>query len=804
MNTFNKQKKERSMKSTARIFLALAVISTCAVAQDTLPIIPKPEQVERGEGSFTLTARTPVVVKSGSEALADIARLFTADARVLVGLNLAVRKVQDPAAAKKAVILVVDSSGSPSRPEGYTLAVGRSGIVISAATPAGVFYGTQSLLQMMPAKRSDRVVIPSVTVRDAPRFPWRGMHLDVSRHFFPKKFIKTYIDMIAMHKMNVFHWHLTDDQGWRIEIKKYPKLTKVGAWRVNRENHLWDNRKPARPGEKATYGGFYTQKDIREIVEYAARRYVTIVPEIEMPAHSVAALASYPQYSCTGGPFLVPVGGYWPNSDIYCAGNDSTFAFLQDILSEVIDLFPGTFIHIGGDEADKAEWKKCPKCQARIRENNLKDESELQSYFVKRIEKFIISKGRRLIGWDEILEGGLAPEATVMSWRGISGGIAAARENHDVVMSPTSHCYFDYYQGPRYLEPWAIGGFTPVSKVYTYEPVPDSLTEEQGRHILGAQANVWTEYIQTPKYAEYMSIPRMAAMAEVVWSPKGARQWADFSSRLSHLMAQYAAHGYGPAKSAYAVTFATALDTVSRKITVSLSSELDSSHIYYTLDGSMPSGTSHRYGQPFTVGGTPIAVPAGRKGRGVRSTGAVVTLRAAVLRRGKPLGPVSVQRFEVHRAAFRPITLAFPYEQYTGGGGSALVNMIRGTTAYNDGAWQGYHHNDLDAVVDLGEVVPIGRISSSYLEDVGEWIFWPTAVEYSVSADGAAYTTVGTFTCAVPKAARAARIKEFSKRLEGVKARFVRVVAKNLGVCPEWHGGKGENAWLFADEIVVE
>jgi len=801
------------MKTSIRFLLAALIASSGAFSRTPpppgggdLPVIPRPELVTPGEGSFLLSARTPVVVKAGSPELGDIARMFSRSARELTGLPFALKKTADPASAAGAIVLELDSLAAPPGAEAYTLTVNPSGITIRARAAAGVFYGTQSLLQMLPAGKAARLRIPSVVIRDEPRFPWRGMHLDVSRHFFPAKFIHTYIDMIAMHKMNVFHWHLTDDQGWRIQIKKYPRLTKIGAWRVDRERQPWNYRKPARRGEKATYGGFYTQKEISEIVEYARRRYITIVPEIEMPAHSVAALASYPKYSCSGGPFLVPVGGYWPNSDIYCAGNDSTFAFLQDILSEVIGLFPGRFIHIGGDEADKTEWKKCPKCQARIRENNLKDEGELQSYFIKRIEKFLLSKNRRLIGWDEILEGGLAPEATVMSWRGIAGGVAAARQNHDVVMSPTSHCYFDYYQARQEYEPAAIGGLTSVSKVYAYEPVPDSLSEAEAAHVLGAQANVWTEFIPTAKHAEYMTMPRMAAMAEVVWSPRGARDWADFSSRLEHLMSYYAARGYTYAKSAYVVAFSTALDSATRKITVALSSEMAGGEIYYTLDGAGPTAASHHYERPFSFGGTPVELPQARKGRrpGRSAAGNTLRVRAAVVRGGRLMGAVSEVSFEIHRAAFRPLALKYPYEQYTGGGDAALVNMIHGTTAYDDGNWQGYHQNDLDAVVDLGEVVPIRRISSSYLEDIATWIFCPSAVEYSVSEDGGKYTEVGRFSAAAPKAARAARIREFSKPLAGVKARYVRVFARNVGICPGWHNGKGEKAWLFADEIIVE
>jgi len=364
------------------------------------------------------------------------------------------------------------------------------------------------------------------------RFAWRGMHLDVSRHFFPKEFIKTYIDLIAMHKMNVFHWHLTDDNGWRIEIKKYPKLTSVSAWRVDREDQTWREVTPPKPGEKATYGGFYTQEDIREIVKYASERQVMILPEIEMPGHTSEVFAAYPSLSCSGKKMYVRPGSYWPNEDIFCAGNDSVFVFLEDVLDEVMELFPGPYIHIGGDEADKTNWKKCPKCRQRMKDEHLNNEDELQSWFIKRMENYLVAHGKKLIGWDEILEGGLAPEATVMSWRGIAGGVASARQGHDAVMSPGTHCYFDHYQADPEFEPEAIGGFTTLKKVYSYEPVPEELTPDEARHILGAQGNVWTEFIPAPEHAEYMAVPRMTALAEVVWSPDSKRNWEDFRERL--------------------------------------------------------------------------------------------------------------------------------------------------------------------------------------------------------------------------------------------------------------------------------
>lgn len=453
--------------------------------------------------------------------------------------------------AKRVIHLALDDSLVELGIEGYTLTVQPDRIDLKASQPAGLFYAVQTLIQLMPpavyqpasASNKIKIRIPCVEIKDRPRFGWRGLMLDVSRHFFPPEFIYRFIDFLAMHKLNTFHWHLVDDQGWRIEIKKYPKLTEVGAWRVDREANHWNAREPQKPGEKATCGGFYTQDEIRDIVSYATNRYITIIPEIEMPGHTTAALAAYPEYSCSGGPFSVLPGGVWPITDIFCAGKEETFIFLEDILTEVMDLFPSRFIHIGGDEATKTEWEKCPLCRERIQKEGLKDVEELQSYFIRRIERFLNSHERRLIGWDEILEGGLAPQATVMSWRGTQGGIDAARLGHDVVMSPTSHCYFDYYQGDPDVEPLAIGGYLPLSRVYEFDPVPGELSAEESSFILGGQANLWTEYVSTPEHAEYMLFPRTAALAEAVWTLPDLKDWTDFAARLEGQLARYKAAG---------------------------------------------------------------------------------------------------------------------------------------------------------------------------------------------------------------------------------------------------------------------
>ncbi len=406
-------------------------------------------------------------------------------------------------------------------------------IDVPANSSAGLFYGVQTIFQLLPPELFGSIShpemkwsIPAVSIFDVPRFRWRGMHLDVCRHFFPKDFIKKYIDDIAMYKMNTFHWHLTDDQGWRIEIKKYPLLTTIGAWRKGSMIGPYSDQK----FDSVRYGGFYTQDDIREIVAYAAARHVTVVPEIEMPGHSLAALASYPKLSCTGGPF--DVGEAWGVfNDVYCP-REATFTFLKNVLTEVCALFPGKYIHIGGDECPKVRWKECADCQKLMKRKKLKNENQLQSYFVKRIEKLLDSKGKQLIGWDEILEGGLAPNAAVISWRGTKGGIAAAQKKHFVVMTPGAYCYFDYYQGNPQYEPLAIGGYTPVDKVYSYEPIPDELSSSQRQYILGAQGNMWTEYVATPEHVEYMIFPRICALAEVVWSPKNSGIIPIFAERL--------------------------------------------------------------------------------------------------------------------------------------------------------------------------------------------------------------------------------------------------------------------------------
>ena len=529
-------------------------------------VIPKPVKIEKLTGKFLVNANTKIV---GSEALKKEGELLAGMLSAATGESISFSSEESGNISLK-LDDAIDSE------EGYALNVAFDKIEISGKNTKGVFYGIQTLRQLMPARIETgdgslkELAIPAVAITDNPRYKYRGMHLDVARHFFPVDYIKKYIDLIALHKMNTFHWHLTEDQGWRIEIKKHSKLTEIGAWR----NGTIVGHLPGIENDEKRYGGFYTQEDIKDIVAYAAERHVDVIPEIELPGHSSAAIAAYPNLSCfpeeptiitkdmgsakgkeiqaNGTPKIVQeTWGVF--NDVYCAGKDETFAFIQNVLDEVIPLFPSKYIHIGGDECPKTNWKRCSDCQTRIKNEGLHDEHELQSYFIQRIEKYLNSKGKQIIGWDEILEGGLAPNATVMSWRGIKGGIVAAKQKHDVIMTPGSHCYFDHYQvnveeRKEYPEPLAICCFTNVEKVYAFEPTPEELSTEAQQYILGAQGNVWTEYMETNDYVEYMILPRMTALSEVVWSPKEARDWKDFSDRLETMRIRYDALGLNYAK----------------------------------------------------------------------------------------------------------------------------------------------------------------------------------------------------------------------------------------------------------------
>jgi hexosaminidase len=611
------------MKTRLSIALSCALLAACAPSatrgpeadaravhdRSAYPLIPFPRHLEPRAGWFVLNAESRIEVEGAAPELRAVAERWAEPVRRAAGLPLPVTGAAGAAPAN-AIRLRIDPQASDN-PEGYRLSVTTTAVTLSAPELAGIFYGLQTLRQLLPveverarigqtvaaraANGGPRWAIPAVEIEDAPRFKYRGLHLDVGRHFFPVEFVKKYIDLMALYKFNVFHWHLTEDQGWRLEIKKYPKLTEVGSCR--KETMVAKNFNPY-VGDGKPYCGYYTQEEAREIVEYARERFVTVIPEIEMPGHSLAALASYPELACTPGPFEVQTR-WGVFEDIYCP-KEETFAFLQDVLTEVMEIFPSRYIHIGGDEAPKKRWKESPIAQEVIRREGLRDENELQSYFIRRIERFLNSRGRAIIGWDEILEGGLAPNATVMSWRGMAGGIEAAKQRHDVIMVPTSPLYLDYYQGDPRQEPLSIGGYNPIERVYAFEPIPVELTPEEAKHVIGAQGNVWTEYIKTPEHVEYMAYPRALALSEVVWSPKEVRDWADFLERLPAQLSRL-----GALEVNYRIPEVRGLEkdqlTLEDHVTIELGSLVPGSEIRYTLDGTDPTRTSTLYTGPFRL-----------------------------------------------------------------------------------------------------------------------------------------------------------------------------------------------------------
>ncbi|WP_052670932.1 glycoside hydrolase family 20 protein [Draconibacterium sediminis] len=745
-------------------------------------IVPKPVSVVKKEGVFKITDNTKVLFNASDETEKEFSDLAKDLLKSATGNT---PEFVAPTAPKEGNILIQLNNPLDTKigNEGYTLSIQNDRVFLNANTTAGLFYGMHSIWQLLTV--NDGTTLPCMDITDYPRFGWRGLHLDVSRHFMPVEFIYKYIDYIALNKMNVFHWHLVDDQGWRIEIKKYPKLTDVGAWRADREDLDWNSRKEPVKENEPKYGGFYSQEDVKAIVEYARKKHVTVIPEIEMPAHVMSALAAYPEFSCTGEYKPVPPGGVWPITHIFCAGKEETFNFLEDVLTEVMELFLSTYIHIGGDEATKTEWEKCELCQKRMTDEGLKDEHELQAYFIKRIEKFLNKNGRQLIGWDEILEGGLDPTATIMSWRGSDPGIRAAKAGHDVVMSPTSHCYFDYYQGDPSLEPKAFGGNITLKKVYNYEPVPAELSIDEAKHIIGAQANIWTEYMPNGRHVEYMIMPRMSALSEVLWSPKDAKDWGDFSKRMESQYKRFDKLGINYATSAFQVSAKPELDPANKSIKIELSTEAYDPTIYYTTDGSKPTANSKKYTQPFSIS---------KSG----------TVKAVVIQDGELKTEPLATDFFIHKAIACKVDQKFPNSKsYESTGEYALVNGIKGTRNHADGNWKGFVGNDFVGTVDLGKETEFSAVKVGVLQNIGAWIFYPSQMIVEGSNDGKTFKKIGSVKNKVSISDGERQIQELVVNKKAL-ARYLRVTVKNLGECPKGHAGAGEPAWLFVDEIIVE
>jgi len=745
------------------------VLMSCLVvpAQDNKewPLIPAPVQWELLPGKFLL--ETGIRMELQHDSLQPVAGLL----RQYLG---ELRNGNTNAAAVQPIIRLQINKALSHSSEAYSLRIGEHELIVEGSSLQGLGWGIQTLRQLWQPGQ-DGYWLPAMRLKDEPRFAYRGMALDVSRHFFPVSFIRQYIDLLALYKFNTFHWHLTDDQGWRIEIKSLPRLQEVAAWRsgtlIGHKKEL-PHRFDGKP-----YGGYYTQNEIKEIVAYAQQRGITVIPEIEMPGHALAALAAYPHLGCTGGPY--ETARFWGIfDDVFCAGNDSSFYFLQQVLDEVMALFPSPYIHIGGDECVKDKWKVCVRCQQRMRQEGLKNEEELQSYFIKRMEAFVRSRGRHIIGWDEILEGGLPPDALVMSWRGEAGGIAAAAQGHPVIMTPETHLYFDYYQSPDMAEPLASGGFNPLHKVYGYDPLA-RMDSSSRRWVRGVEGQAWSEYYHNEQQAWYMLYPRILALAEVGWTNPVRKNYAQFLPRVSDQLDHLASIGiYGNARFE---TIQLNSKPAQGGRSVSLESEWPGARIHYTLDGSLPTLKSPPYTKPIIVT-------------------AAATIRAGLW---PPLADTAIsflsKEIRVHKASDAAVRLENPPIPRFNTEADALVNGLTGNTRYNDQQWLGFAGKDLDVLIALKRTTQISSISTQLLRYHWQRMWEPALLEIWTSRDGKKFDKV-YMQEQFPENGINTVKAVFTKRA----ARFIRIRAKNKGIIPPGEYGQGNPALLLIDEVTVE
>ncbi|MDO5105135.1 family 20 glycosylhydrolase [Capnocytophaga sp.] len=744
-------------------------------------IVPLPLEIsEKATEAFSLTASTKITYPKGNEVLKKNAEFLSQYIEKQSGIKLSVTEQTE---ATENIIALKTDFASENK-EAYQLSVNQKNITINGASEAGVFYGIQTLRKSIPVEQVNAVELHSVTITDTPRFGYRGAHLDVARHFFPIDSIKIFVDMLALHNMNTFHWHLTDDQGWRIESKKYPELTQVGSKRketvIGRNSGEYDGK---------PYGGFYTQDQLKEIVAYAKDRHITVIPEVDLPGHMQAALATYPELGCTGGPY--EVWTQWGVSDdVLCAGNQKVYGFIEDILNEVADIFPSEYIHIGGDESPKVRWEKCPKCQLKIKELGFKKDAHhtaeeyLQSHVISFAERVLAKRGRRIIGWDEILEGGIAPNATVMSWRGIEGGTFAAQTGHDAIMTPMSFLYFDYYQSQdTENEPLAIGGYVPVERAYSFEPVPEVLTPEKRKHILGVQANIWTEYIKTFKQVQYMALPRFAALAEVQWTQPEKKNYPDFLKRVVPLIKIYELYGYNYATH----IFDLKSDITATKGNIEVSfATVDNAPIYFTLDGSEPTEKSEKYSQPIK-----IAQDVQLRAVGIRESGKT---------------RIFAEDFKFNKATARPIKmLSTIYPSYKYNGETVLVDGSTGRENFKTGRWIAFSGDDLEAVIDLGSATEVSKVAFNANVITGDWIYDARSFSVAVSDDGENFREVASEAYPSEKEGHKSEIRTHALSFETLKTRFVKVKITSERSIPDWHTqAKGKLGFLFVDEITIE
>ena len=778
---------KRFNRYLALVASVLALIS-CQSEENSYDLIPYPNHIEQIPGRFSFDKGTQIFVspECGDE-VTGVLQQFADQFQKTSGMEL---KFADEERNNAIVV----KANPDLADEAYRLNIGKSKIEIAAATPNGVRFALQTVKQLLPAAvYGDTLAtganwsVPCAAIDDAPRFGYRGLHLDVARHFFSTDEVKRILNVMAVHKLNTMHWHLTDDQGWRVEIKKYPRLTEVGSMRsktmIAKE---WDNY------DNTPYGGFYTQDELRDIVKYAADLGITIIPEIDLPGHMMAALASYPELGCTGGPY--EVSGQWGiRDDVLCAGKDKTFEFIENVLLEVMDIFPSKYIHIGGDECPKLRWEKCPACQARIKQLGLKDDEHgtaehyLQGYVTERVEKFLNDHGREMIGWDEIMEGGLSTHATVMSWRGVSNGVEAAKQGHDVIMTPTSPLYFDYYQSrDTQSEPLAIGGYNPVDLVYKFNPVPEELTEEEAKHILGTQANVWTEYMPTNDQLEYMILPRLAALSEVQWDQLENKDYDRFLNHIGHILEIYNAMGLNYAKHLFEVEGEYTVNDSKNCIEATLRTQGDAP-IYYTLDGTEPTTASTLYTGPIEI-----------------STDADTCTLKAIVVRDQVKTRTLVRPFSFNKATGHLAELKdAPSPKYTFGGASVLTDGIHGDFNYSNGCWLGFIDTPLDATIDLGDTQSVSSVKVGSLVQYSEYIFPPTKITVYAADGDNPMTEIGKLEIPVAPKQDADGVRQYTCEFPSVPASKIRVVVETTGQIPAWHGAHGEKGWLFVDEISI-
>lgn len=744
-------------------------------------IIPKPLDVNcKGDASFLLKDGVAVIYPENNRKMQDNAEFLVDYVERQTGVKLTSHAGMP---VDGAICLTLDLSDDNA--EAYKLIVNDKRVCISGVSEAGVFYGIQTLRKSLPVAQDINVNLSAVEIYDKPRFAYRGAMLDVARHFYTVDEVKTFIDMLALHNINRFHWHLTDDQGWRIEIKKYPKLMSVASERKETVVGRWySGIYDGKP-----YGGYYTQDELRDVIDYAAKRHITIIPEVDLPGHMQAALTAYPELGCTGGPYEVRT--IWGVSqDVLCVGNDFTLQFVKDVLSEVADIFPSEYIHIGGDECPKVRWEKCPKCQERIKSLELKSdakhtkEQRLQSYMIQEAAKYLKEKGKRIIGWTEILEGGLVPDATLMSWIGESGGIEAAHQHHDVIMTPNTYLYFDYYQSKKVEdEPLAIGGYLPIEKTYNYEPMPKELTKEEQQYIKGVQANLWTEYIPVFSQVQYMVLPRLGAAAEVQWTDPSKKDYKDFLRRVPHLVAVYDCYGWNCATHVYDVNVDMKADTVNHVLNVQLSTMADDP-IYYTLDGQDPTEKSLKYTKPFTIDQSVV----------------LKTMAVHPDRTSK----ISVDTIRFNKATLKPVVLLQPNEsRFSPDGPVVLVDGRNGNHSFDTGAWLAVAGNDLEAVINMQAETILSSASVHVYVRKDAWLFDARGFSVSVSSDNKNYKEVASQEYKQMQESDSDGIIEHELSFDPCKATYVKIKVISEKSMPDWHWDAGKAPFLLVDEIIL-